>query len=82
MSKYLKPLGVFVSGQIIMLVLFLFMPNIATALVNLAAVPGASLQLWGWDWLIPAGRIIIVVVVELVTCWVTALSFMDIQQAG
>ncbi len=80
MRRYLQPLFCFISGQIIMLVLFLFFPYIGTALATLSEVPGAALQLWGWDWLIPAGRIIIVVVVELVTCYVTARSFMDIRE--
>ena len=81
-GKFTRPLFCFVSGQIIMLALFLFFPQIAVALAGLAAVPGAAEALWGWTWLIPAGRILIVIIVELVTCYITARSFMDIQQAG
>lgn len=79
MKRFLRPLWVFVSGQVIMLALFLFFPQIATSLTGLAAVEGAGAALWGWIWLIPAARILIVIIVEGLTLYAVALSWPSME---
>lgn len=80
-SKYLKPLWVFAGGHILILVLYLFFPTIATYLAALLAVPGTEV-FWGWTWAVSSARLLIVIVAELVTLYCTARSFMDIKENG
>ncbi len=78
MKKYLAPLYTFVGGQVLILILFLFFPYIATRLAALWAAGDWS-NLWGFEWVVLSGRLIIVVIAELLTLFITALEFWRIK---
>ncbi len=53
MKKFLAPLGIFVLGQLVLLVVFLFMPAIGNAADNLSAETAAiASTFWGWTWVV------------------------------
>jgi hypothetical protein len=57
-KSWAAPLGIFIVGQIILLVLFVFMPSIDSA-VNSTAVATANVTstFWGWGWLMTNGTV-------------------------
>jgi hypothetical protein len=60
MKQWLAPLGIFITGQLILLVLFIFMPGVDSA-VNQTATATANItatgNMWGWGWLMGSGTI-------------------------
>lgn len=80
MSKYLVPLGVFVGGQVLLLVGFLFFSHINAAGTQLAADTVAiASTFWGWTWVVSSIRLIIFVLAELLVLYMTARAFMALK---
>lgn len=75
MSKYLAPLGVFIGGNLLLLILFIFLPSIGTAGNTLAAHPNAS-TFWGMTWLAGGVKIIVFVLGELVVLGATFIAIL------
>lgn len=51
MKKYLAPLGVFCGGELLFLIVLLFMPAIGATGEQLAADTAAMAStFWGWTW--------------------------------
>jgi len=80
MSKYLRPLGVFVTGHIALLIAFLVFPAMDTAGTQLAAdTANASAAVggfWGWSWVVSSIRLIVFLVFELLILYFTARAFL------
>lgn len=77
MKKYFAPLGIFVMGQLCLLLIYLFFPALGQAGTDLATnVPDASGVIWGWDWITGSVRLIIVVILELVILYGVARAFL------
>jgi len=58
MKQWLAPLWIFIGGNLILLVLFLFMPGIDSA-VNSTAIATANVSstFWGWSWVTSSGTV-------------------------
>jgi hypothetical protein len=80
MTKYLAPLGVFLGGNALLLVLMLFFPAIKTSTTQLAAdTAGVASVFWGWTWVVSSARLLIFIIAELAILYVTAKAFMKIR---
>ena len=78
MSQYLKPLGVFVGGNLLLLILWLFLPSIGGAGDTLvAATAEHASTFWGWTWVASSLKILVVIFGELVVLYGTARSFLS-----
>ena len=56
MKEFFSPLKVFVAGMAVLLVGFMFMPAVDTAVTGLSANTSAvAAQYWGWSWLMTTG---------------------------
>lgn len=80
MRKYLAPLGVFISGNVVMLILLIYFPAIDTAGNRLAAdTANASASVggfWGWSWVVGSVRLWVFLVVEGLILYGSALAFL------
>ncbi len=77
MMKYLRPLGVFLGGQLFLLIVFLFLPAIGTAGTGLAAATAEyDTVFWGWTWAVGAVKLWVVLFLELIVLYVTARTFL------
>lgn len=79
MKNWALPLKVFVVGQLLLLIIFLFMPAVDLA-VNSTAVQTAAMapSFWGWGWLMSAGvvRLLLYAVYELAILVATGLALL------
>jgi len=79
MKRFFAPLGIFVIGNLFLLIVSLFLPALDTAVSNLdtetAAVSGFA---WGWDWVMTTGvaRLFFYLVVEGFILFATAKAFL------
>jgi hypothetical protein len=64
MTKYLAPLGIFIGGQLLLLILWLFLPQMGDAGAAVAANSHID-TFWGMEWASNGIRIIVVVLGEL-----------------
>jgi len=72
MSKYLTPLWVFAGGQLLLLILWIFIPAIGQAGIDLAtATEEHASTFWGWGWASNSLKILVVVVGELCVLYAT-----------
>jgi len=72
MSKYLTPLWVFAGGQLLLLILWIFIPAIGEAGSTLAAATAEHAStFWGWSWASNSLKILVVVVGELFVLYAT-----------
>jgi len=78
MFQYLKPLLVFIGGNLLLLVLWLFLPSIGDAGTALSAATAAHAStFWGWGWVSSSIKIIVVVLGELVVLYGTFRAFLS-----
>lgn len=78
MKKYFKPLGVFVSGQFVLLIVFLLFSFAGSQIDNLAADTAAYHDtFWNLSWLTNSTvwQLGIYIGIELVTLFSTAVVF-------
>ncbi len=76
MKKYLAPLGVFCGGQLMLLIVFLFLPAVGTAGTKLAADTAAiGNNFWGWTWVVSSVKLWVWLAFELAVLYATALAF-------
>jgi hypothetical protein len=77
MKKYLAPLTVFVGGQFLLLIAFLFFPAISASGTKLAAdtAPYAS-TFWGWSWVVSSTRLIVWVALEFAVIFASVMTFL------
>lgn len=83
MRKYMVPLWVFVSGQILLLVVALLMPSVDSAATTLAsdtAAVDAFAGTW-WTWLMSAGvvRLLVYLFIEAAIFWATFKAFLAVR---
>jgi uncharacterized integral membrane protein len=80
MTKYLAPLGVFLGGNVLLLILMLYFPAIKTASTQLAADTAAVASVfWGWTWVVSSVRLLVFVIAELTILFVTAKAFLKVR---
>lgn len=80
MIKYFKPLGVFISGNILMLFLFLFFSAFGTAATQLQSdTAGIASTFWAWDWAVTNIRLWVYISVELTILFFTAKAFLAVK---
>ena len=80
MSKYLAPLGIFVGGQFLILIVLLFFPAIGSAADQLASdTAGMASTFWGWTWVVSGTRLWVLMVLEGIILFVTAKAFLGLK---
>lgn len=80
MTKYLAPLGVFILGNLALLVVFLFLPAIGTAGEQLAAdTAEIGSTFWKWSWAVGNVKFLVFVAFELVVLYGTARAFLAVR---
>jgi len=81
MKKYLAPLWVFITLNVLLLVAFLFMPAIGTAGEELAeATAETGAFAWGWTWVVGSVKLIVFLVFELLILFITAKAFLAVRE--
>jgi len=81
MKKYLAPLGIFAFGQIVLVLVLLFMPAIGSAADEMAAeTAGWVAKGWGWGWVSNSTRLIVFIMLELFTLFLTAKAFLSARR--
>ena len=81
MGKYIRPLTIFVGGQIVMLLVLLFLPAIGVAGDDLAAETAHWATIgWGWEWVSNSTRLIVFVTLELTILFLTAKAFLSARR--
>jgi hypothetical protein len=80
MNKYLTPLWVFVGGQIVALLCFLFLPAIGTASGTLSN-PTWNSAFWNWTWIsnVSVVKFVVMSLIEALTLYATAKAFLAIH---
>jgi len=77
MTKYLAPLVVFVMGNLILLVVFLLLPIVGTAGVNLASeTEGMASTFWNWTWVVGNVKLLVFLVFNACVLYATARAFL------
>lgn len=83
MGKYFAPLGVFVFGNILLLVASLLMPGLDTAVEALATETAAVDTFAGtwWTWLMSSGvvRLLLYFIIEACILVATAKAFLAVR---
>lgn len=82
MLRYMAPLGVFVGGMIVALVMFLFLGAMGTAADKLAAdSAGIASTFWNWTWVAQGTTVkfIVFISVILLTLYATAKAFLKVR---
>jgi len=80
MKKYFAPLWVFVGGQVVLLIAFLFFPAIGDAGTQLASdTANVSSTFWGWTWVVGSVKLIVFLVLEAFVLFATAKSFLGVK---
>lgn len=82
MTKYLLPIWIFVFGQIIALLCFLFLGTIGSAAEQLATdTAGIAGSFWNWSWVSNPNvvKFIVFLFVELITLFATAKAFLKVK---
>ena len=78
MSKYLAPLGVFIGGNLLLLIVWLFLPNIGESGTELAEHVGQYGGLfWGMSWAAGAVKLFVVVLGEGLVLFATFRAFLS-----
>ena len=81
MKKYMFPLWVFVSGQIVLLIVLLFLPAVGAAGDNLAAETAHWATIgWGWGWISNSTRLIVFIMLELTIMFLTGKAFLSARR--
>lgn len=83
MRKYMAPLGVFVGGQLLLLIVFLFLSTIGSVADTMATeAASASTWAWGFDWWSDSSvvKMLVVVIVEILTLWAATKAFLGIKR--
>lgn len=79
MKNFLAPMGVFLGGQLVLLIALLFLPAVDTQVATLASdTEDIAENFWGWDWLMASGvvRWLIFVIWEGFVLWGTGKAFL------
>ena len=77
MKKFLAPLGVFVGGHIIFLIVLVFMAAIGTAGDSLQTATAATgTYIWGWSWIVGGTRLWVWLFFELFILFSTGVAFL------
>ena len=78
MLKHFMPLWVFVSGQFLMLLLFLFFSAFGDQATTLQTdTAGVFPTAWAWDWAVTNVRLWVYIAAELTILFFTAKSFIE-----
>ncbi len=78
MKKYLAPLGIFIGGQFLMLIVFLFFPALGQTGDQLAADTAAMAPtFWGWAWVVSGFRLWVFLALATGILYATFKSFIS-----
>lgn len=78
MSKYLRPLWIFIGGNFLLLILWLFLPAIGIAGDTLAAATtDKASTFWGWSWVSNSVKLLVVIPGELLVLYMAARAFLS-----
>jgi hypothetical protein len=82
MLKYLAPLGIFVGGNLLLLVGMLLFPAINTANTQLIAdtAPIAA-TFWGWTWVTSGTRLWVFLFCEGAILWTAGKAFLGLRKS-
>lgn len=68
MKKYFAPLGVFVAGQFVALLAFLFLNSVGNAASTLATQTAAyNSTFWNWSWVVGNTKFLLFFFIEVAT---------------
>lgn len=77
MKEYLRPLGIFIGGNLLLLILWLFLPTIGNSATQLAADTAEHAStFWGWAWVVSSIKILIVIIGELGVLFAAGWAFL------
>ena len=80
MKKYFKPFWIFVGGNVVLLLLFLFLPAIGTSGEQLAAETASYADnFWGWSWIVGNVKFWVFGIFEMVVLFLTARAFIKVR---
>jgi len=80
MLKYIRPLGIFLGGNILLLILFLFFGAFGNAAEQLQSDTAAiASTFWAWDWAVTSVRLWIYISAELAILFLTAKAFLAVR---
>jgi len=80
MIEYLRPLWIFVFGNVALLLVILFFPAIGVVQATLEGeISTIETNFWGLSWVITSTRLIIVLVFEAVILYAVAKSFLGLK---
>lgn len=82
MGKYLAPLGIFVTGMVFALILFLFLPTIGDSADQLATDSAAySSVFWNWGIFVNGNfvKFLVFFIVIMGTLFATAKAFLRVK---
>lgn len=82
MSKYLAPLGVFVSGFILALAAYLFLPTLGTQADQIAAeTTSYAGKFWLWNVVVTGNflKLAVFLIIIVGTLWATAKAFLKVR---
>ena len=81
MTEYFRPLWIFISGNIALLLVYLFFPAIGVVQGTLETdIAGSVGNFWGLSWVITSTRVIIVVIFEAVILYAVARSILGLKR--
>ena len=80
MTKYFGPFGIFLGGNMVLLLLFLFLPAIGTSGEQLAAETASYAEnFWGWDWVVGNVKFWVFFILEAAVLFMTARAFLKVR---
>lgn len=80
MTKYLAPLGVFVMGNLVLLVVFLFLGAIGTAGEELVEETAEiAPTFWNWSWAAGNLKFLVFLMFEAVILYATGKAFLKVK---
>ena len=81
MFKYIAPLGVFLGGNFVLLLVFLFLPAVGDAGDTLAAATSSyASNFWGWDWVVGNVKFWVFFIFEMVILGMTTMAFLKVKR--
>jgi len=81
MKEYLQPLWIFLGGNLLLLIAFIFFPAIGEAQTSLTAeTASVAGDIWGWSWVMASVRVIVFVFIEGLILFGVAKSILGLKK--
>ena len=82
MKRILSPLWIFITGQVILLLVLLLMPAIGDAGAQLEAdTAAAASAFWGWSWASGSVKLLVFLVFEGLILFATGKAFLGLRSS-